>query len=65
MANVPTIQIKVPPTKGNEAGVLTINEADFDPTQHVRMGEEAPAMAEGGVEHDSKVVSKKAKKDQG
>jgi hypothetical protein len=64
MASVPTIQIKVPPTKGNEAGVLTINEADFDPTQHVRVGEEAPVAVERGSEHESK-ASRKAKKDQG
>jgi hypothetical protein len=65
MASVPTIQIKVPPTKGNEAGVLTINAADFDPAKHVCVDEEAPAMGERGVEHESKVVSKKTKKDQG
>ena len=65
MASVPTIRIKVSPTPGNEAGVLTINEADFDPTKHVRVGEEGPSgMAERGVEHESKGgSSKKARKD--
>ena len=64
MGSVPTIQIKVPPTKGNEAGVLTINEADFDPAQHVRVGDEAPPAGERGSEHENK-ASKKSKKDPG
>jgi hypothetical protein len=48
MASVPTIQIKVPPTPGNEAGIVTINETDFDPAQHVRADEEQPAAASSG-----------------
>jgi hypothetical protein len=62
---VSTIQIKVPPTKGNEAGIVTINASEFDPTQHVRVGEDAPPMAERGTEHEAKGSSKKTKKDQG
>jgi hypothetical protein len=43
-----TIQIKVPPCPGNEAGIVTINECDFDPTRHERVGAEAAADAKGG-----------------
>lgn len=47
--------IKVDPTPGNEAGLLRINDCDFDPTKHTLVcieGEElvvpTPAEAEPG-----------------
>lgn len=34
MSYVPTVKIKVKPCKGNEEGVVVMNEADYDPKKH-------------------------------
>ena len=34
MSFLSTVKIKVAPCKGNEAGVVVLNEADYDPTKH-------------------------------
>lgn len=34
MSYVPTVKIKVQPCKGNESGVVILNESDYDPRKH-------------------------------
>lgn len=34
MSFVPTVRIKVQPCKGNEEGIVVMNEADYDPAKH-------------------------------
>lgn len=34
MSFVPTVRTKVQPCKGNESGIVVMNEADYDPTKH-------------------------------
>ena len=34
MSFVPTVKIKVQPCKGNEEGIVVMNEADYDPKKH-------------------------------
>ena len=34
MSFLSTVKIKVAPCKGNEAGVVVLNEADYDPKKH-------------------------------
>jgi hypothetical protein len=62
MASEPTIQIKIPPCPGNEAGIVTINECDFDPTRHERVGAEAAADAKAGEHEISKGAERQRKK---
>jgi hypothetical protein len=58
---IPTIQIKVPPCPGNEAGIVTINECDFDPTRHERVGAEAAPDAKGGG-HEARQSAERQRK---
>ena len=67
---VATVQIKVPPCPGNEAGIVTINECDFDPERHERVQVEAASASEpkGGEHGDSeshKAVERQRKKQGG
>ena len=59
MASEPTIQIKVPPTKGNEAGIVTINLRDFNPAAHERW---APEAAPADVKEDEHEAGKKSER---
>lgn len=34
MSFLSTVKIKVAPCKGNEAGIVVMNEADYDPAKH-------------------------------
>lgn len=34
MSFLSTVKIKVQPCKGNEEGIVVINEADYDPAKH-------------------------------
>lgn len=34
MSFLSTVKIKVQPCKGNEAGIVVLNEADYDPKKH-------------------------------
>lgn len=34
MSFLSTVKIKVQPCKGNEAGIVVMNEVDYDPKQH-------------------------------
>lgn len=34
MSFLSTVKIKVAPCKGNEAGIVVLNEADYDPKKH-------------------------------
>jgi hypothetical protein len=64
MASVPTIRIKVPPTPGNEAGIVTINEADFDPAQHVCADEDQQAAPAPSGESEAR-TSRRARRESG
>ena len=32
--HLPTVRVKVKPCHGNEAGIVVMNEADYDPSKH-------------------------------
>ena len=34
MSFLSTVKIKVAPCKGNESGIVVLNEADYDPAKH-------------------------------
>jgi hypothetical protein len=65
--DVPTIQIKVPPCSGNEAGIVTINASDFDPARHQRVEYVASSTPEskGGGEHEGKKPERQQRKKDG
>jgi hypothetical protein len=60
--DVPTIQIKVLPCPGNEAGIVTINESDFDPARHERIEREGTSTSEDkGGSHEKQAERQRKK----
>lgn len=41
---VKTVKVRVPPTKGNEAGVVEINATDYDRKKHTLVDEDEPEL---------------------
>ena len=70
----PTVQIKVKPCKGNEAGIVEINASDYNPAEHELVGgkksapkaqESAPAGAPAVPAAASKTKAPKKSTDAG
>jgi len=60
----PTVRIKVEPCEGNAAGIVEINESDYDPEQHELVeGESAADASEGDGSASSRKKKKKSAAD--
>jgi|GEM_PF-5794311 len=54
----PTCKIKVPPSPDNEAGIVIINESDFDPKIHTKVDDHVDEPKESDA-HSSKAGHKR------
>lgn len=54
MSFLPTVQIKVAPCKGNESGVVLINEADYDASKHELYDPAKEAALKSKADEDAK-----------
>lgn len=65
MSFVPTVKIKVKPCKGNEEGIVVMNEADYDPKKHELYdpAKEAALKAEAEKAEKERLEKEKAEKE--